>query len=327
LSVDRHYNKLAFSGVRLLSPFSFHHDSNPLASQMKLKINKACDLSSISVLPPHSRRLSSVQPGTQPSSSQLRSQPTEQSFSQGFSSQHGFFSQFSQTFLDDAFLSDQRLNSQGRESSVKKASSVPPPGFTREESQVPNSRPSVSLMRKWNRGSAGDGKCQISDELEHRIGTIETSMNKFGMVMDSVQRDIMQVNKGTKEVLLEGELSSAMNGFCKQLVDQNFCSMDGIRQKLLALDTSLLTMNKGLGYVKSTFDESLKSMTEQQNKGVSQDKMQEMFFQLSSLPGQMEASLLKLHDMLHATYTQEMQVNILFFLGRSVVLMSTLFNC
>ncbi|CAN1849729.1 Putative recombination initiation defects 3, partial [Linum perenne] len=221
LSVDRHYNKLAFSGVRLLSPFSFHHDSNPLASQMKLKINKACDLSSISVLPPHSRRLSSVQPGTQPSSSQLRSQPTEQSFSQGFSSQHGFFSQFSQTFLDDAFLSDQRLNSQGRESSVKKASSVPPPGFTREESQVPNSRPSVSLMRKWNRGSAGDGKCQISDELEHRIGTIETSMNKFGMVMDSVQRDIMQVNKGTKEVLLE---------------------VDGIRQKLLALDTSLLTM-------------------------------------------------------------------------------------
>ncbi|CAN0824858.1 Putative recombination initiation defects 3, partial [Linum grandiflorum] len=290
------YTWFPFTGVRSLSAISRRKTTQTQwRPQMKLKINKACDLTSISVLPPpHSRRLSSVQPGTQ-QSSQLRSGSSQQSFSQGFSSQHGMFSQFSQTSLDEAFVNDQRLNSQERENRVKKASSVPPPtDCTREESQMPNSRSSVTLMRKWNRGSTGEGKCQVSDELEHRIGTIETSLNKFGMMMDSVQRDIMQVNKGTKEVLLE---------------------VDGIRQKLVVLDTSLLTVvtvltNKGLGDVKSTFDESLKSMTEQHKNDASKERIQEMSFLLSSLPGQMEASLLKLQDTLHASYIQEMQAMI-----------------
>ena len=46
---------------------------------------------------------------------------------------------------------------------------------------------------------------QISEELEHRIGIMETSLNRFGMILDSVQSDVMQVNKGTKEVLLASE--------------------------------------------------------------------------------------------------------------------------
>ncbi|CAN0824860.1 Putative recombination initiation defects 3, partial [Linum grandiflorum] len=311
------YTWFPFTGVRSLSAISRRKTTQTQwRPQMKLKINKACDLTSISVLPPpHSRRLSSVQPGTQ-QSSQLRSGSSQQSFSQGFSSQHGMFSQFSQTSLDEAFVNDQRLNSQERENRVKKASSVPPPtDCTREESQMPNSRSSVTLMRKWNRGSTGEGKCmctsaifcQVSDELEHRIGTIETSLNKFGMMMDSVQRDIMQVNKGTKEVLLEAMNGFFNDGFFKQVVDWNFCSVDGIRQKLVVLDTSLLTVNKGLGDVKSTFDESLKSMTEQHKNDASKERIQEMSFLLSSLPGQMEASLLKLQDTLHASYIQEMQ--------------------
>ncbi|XP_039059046.1 uncharacterized protein LOC120202727 [Hibiscus syriacus] len=53
---------------------------------MKLKISKACDLGSISVFPPNTRR--SSMPPSVPQSSQLRSQPSQQSFSQGISSQH-----------------------------------------------------------------------------------------------------------------------------------------------------------------------------------------------------------------------------------------------
>lgn len=34
---------------------------------------------------------------------------------------------------------------------------------------------------------------------------METSLNKFGMILDSVQSDVMQVNKGIKEVSLESE--------------------------------------------------------------------------------------------------------------------------
>ena len=48
---------------------------------------------------------------------------------------------------------------------------------------------------------------QISEELEHRIGLMETSLSRFGMILDSVQSDVMQVNKGTKEVSLESEYS------------------------------------------------------------------------------------------------------------------------
>ena len=46
---------------------------------------------------------------------------------------------------------------------------------------------------------------QIGEELERRVGIIETSLNRFGMIMDSVQSDIMQVNKGIKEVLIESK--------------------------------------------------------------------------------------------------------------------------
>ena len=44
-----------------------------------------------------------------------------------------------------------------------------------------------------------------SEEFEHRIGVMETSLNKFGMILDSVQSDVMQVNKGMKDVSMESE--------------------------------------------------------------------------------------------------------------------------
>jgi hypothetical protein len=34
---------------------------------------------------------------------------------------------------------------------------------------------------------------------------METSLTKFGMILDSVQSDLMQVKKGIKEVSLESE--------------------------------------------------------------------------------------------------------------------------
>ncbi|XP_022757359.1 protein PAIR1-like isoform X10 [Durio zibethinus] len=186
---------------------------------MKLKINKACDLSSISVLPPHTRRSSLAPSGPQPS--QLRSQLSQQSFSQGISSQHALFSQISQNSLDEVVTTDQRFCSQERENTGKKLSCLPSTNFTREDSQMPISRPSTNLIRKWNSASAPEHRFQTSEELERRLSMIETSLNRFGMILDSVQSDVMQVNKGTKEVLLE---------------------MEGIRQKLISEDTSLKLM-------------------------------------------------------------------------------------
>ncbi|XWS77023.1 hypothetical protein CRYUN_Cryun01aG0228000 [Craigia yunnanensis] len=251
---------------------------------MKLKINKACDLSSISVLPPHTRRSSLAPSG--PQSSQLRSQPSQQSFSQGISSQHALFSQISQSSLDEVVTTDQRFGSQDRENTAKKFSCLPPTHFTREDSQMPISRSSTNLIRKWNSASAPEHRCQTSEELEHRFSMIETSLNRFGMILDSVQSDVMQVNKGTKEMLLE---------------------MEGIRQKLIAEDTSLQLMNKGQEDIKASLHGGMKAISDQLNEDIYRDKLHQIFLVLSALPEQMEASLIKLQNELCNTFTNEMK--------------------
>ncbi|KAK7837175.1 hypothetical protein CFP56_021652 [Quercus suber] len=136
---------------------------------MKLKINKACDISSISVFPPHARRSSAVPTGPNAQASQLQSQQSQQSFSQGFSSQHGMFSQLSQNSLNEAVTNDQN------------------------------------------------------------------EKTLFGMILDSVQSDVMQVNKGTKEVSLESEYS---------IPTVNTLKMDSTRQKLIVQDNFLQSMVK-----------------------------------------------------------------------------------
>ena len=37
---------------------------------------------------------------------------------------------------------------------------------------------------------------------------IETSLTKFGMILDSIQGDVMQVNKGMKEFLMESKCNT-----------------------------------------------------------------------------------------------------------------------
>ncbi|KAL5132827.1 Protein PAIR1 [Glycine soja] len=187
-----------------------------------MKINRACDLNSISVFPPpliHRRKANNVTSGLQANHSQHLSQPSQQSLSQGISSQHGLLSHFSQNSLDEAVTTnDQRVGSQEHENSLRRMSSFSRPTYSREESQAPNSRSSSNLMLKWH---SADHKSQLSEGLEHRIGIMETSLGRFTMILDSVQSDVMQVNKGTKEITLEVEC---------------------IRQKLIAQDNSLQLM-------------------------------------------------------------------------------------
>ncbi|KAL3639506.1 hypothetical protein CASFOL_017413 [Castilleja foliolosa] len=81
---------------------------------MTLKLNKARDLSSISVFPPQTRRSSVVPSGLDSSSiygrsqtaSQLRPQQSQMTLSQGASSQHGIFSQFSHNSQDEVLTNE-----------------------------------------------------------------------------------------------------------------------------------------------------------------------------------------------------------------------------
>ncbi|GMH22465.1 hypothetical protein Nepgr_024308 [Nepenthes gracilis] len=259
---------------------------------MKLKINKACDINSISVLPPHTRRSSAVYAGPVTSilgggqASQLRSQTSQQSLSQGVSSQHGMLSQLSQNSLDEVVTNDQRFGSQERDTSMKKISCLAPIAYSREESQMPISRSSTNLMRKWSSTSVSDHKCQISEELEHKIAMMETSLSRFGMILDSVQGDIMQVNKGTKELSLE---------------------LEAIRQKSIMQEDSIRLLNRGQGDIRDILDVGFKSITDQLSKSADQDKLRETMSVVLNLPEHVEACLQKLKNELWRYFSREFQ--------------------
>ncbi|KAK7292682.1 hypothetical protein RJT34_15533 [Clitoria ternatea] len=253
-----------------------------------MKINKACDLSSISVFPPpllyNSRKSNNVSSGLQASHSQHRSQPSQQSFSQGLSSQHGILSHFSQNSLDEAVTTnDQRIGSQEHENSSRKISSLPRLTYSREDSQPPNLRSSSNLMLKWNSTDHKTG--QLSEGLEYRIGIMETSLSRFAMILDSIQSDVMQVNKGTKEITLE---------------------MECLRQKLIAQDNSLRLMTKGQEEIKASIEGSLKSLSDQISQVTNREKLQEVYLVVSALPQQIEASMQSVLTDIHNT-TKEMQ--------------------
>ncbi|KAL3649556.1 hypothetical protein CASFOL_005959 [Castilleja foliolosa] len=254
---------------------------------MTLKLNKACDLSSISVLPPQSRRSSVVPSGLDSSSiygrsqtaSQIRPQQSQMTLSQGASSQHGPFSQFSQSSQDE-ILTNEKLGSQERENSVRRPSFLPPTSYTREESQMMVSRASNSLVRKR---SGQEYKSQISEDLEHRIGVIETSLSRLGMILDSVQSDIIQVNKGTQEVSLE---------------------MQSVRKKLFAQDDTLQTMGK----VQEDIKACLKSVSDQLKQIKNKEKSGEIISSLSSaLSEKIDTRMVKLQNDLHMDFCKEIQ--------------------
>ncbi|KAL1546280.1 putative recombination initiation defects 3 [Salvia divinorum] len=257
---------------------------------MKMKINKACDLSSISVLPPQSRRSSGVSSGLESSSifgrsetaSQLRPQQPQLSLSQGVSSQHGLFSQFSQNSHDEA-LTNEKIGSQDRESSARRTSCLPLVDSARDESQMIVSRTSNHLMRKW---PSQEYKCHINVELEHRIGTMENSLSRLGLILDSVQGDIMQVNKGTKEVALETK---------------------DMRQKLNSNEDSLQLLNKGQEAIKSCLDMGLKSLYDQLKQFMNQDNSGLTKSSLSDLYEKIDSQMVKLQNDLHKDFCKEIQ--------------------
>ncbi|KAK1267652.1 Protein PAIR1 [Acorus gramineus] len=272
---------------------------------MKLKINRACDLSSISVFPPHSRRVTSMQSGVntsvlgknktfsqgRPTAAESsvfgRSQPSQihpqsqQSFSQGMS-----MSQLSQNSLEDVLANEQGFNSQDRGNSAKKVSCLAPITYP-QESQLQVSRSSNNVIRKWNSNSVAESRCPVSEELEHRIGLMETSVNRMGIILDSVESDVIQINKAVKEVSIETE---------------------GIRQKMTVHDNAMQMMMKGDEEIKANLDASLKVIPNQLRKGFDHQKLQEISSEISKLPNLIDTCLLRFKAELNNIFTKELQV-------------------
>lgn len=218
-------------------------------------------------------------------SSQIRSQPSQQSFSQGVSSQHGMFSQLSQNSLNEVITNDQRFCSQDRDNSVKKIACPPPVSYTREESQMPVSLTSSNFMRKWTSTSAPEHKCQTNEDLDHRIATIEMSLGRFGIILDSVQSDVMQISKGTKGISLE---------------------LESLRQKLMVHVDSIHVLSRGQDDIRTSLDLGFKSVMEQ-GKNANQDKWQETLSAVLAFPDRMEACLQKQKNEIWRFFSSELQ--------------------
>ncbi|KAJ1693749.1 hypothetical protein LUZ63_010447 [Rhynchospora breviuscula] len=238
---------------------------------MKLRINKACDLSSISVLPP--RRTGGL--NSSQGASQLRSL-SQQSFSQGMSQ-----TQLSQ--FDESLISDQRLGSNDSSSKI-----APPfPSTTscvRDESQMQLSRVAPNVAPRWNPSSARDNRCQISEEIDQRLRHLE---NTFSRNLGTVQDEVIQLRGTLKELLHE---------------------TDGIRQKMSTSDSSLQQILKAEENIKAFIAESIKNIPAELTKNSNITKLNEISSQISAIPEQIQANFSKLHKEIIRLFSRETEV-------------------
>ncbi|CAL9780947.1 unnamed protein product [Musa acuminata subsp. burmannicoides] len=103
---------------------------------------------------------------------------------------------------------------------------------------------------------------QVSEELEHKLQLIESSLNRVGMILVSVQGDVMQVNKAIKELSLEAE---------------------GIRQKISLFDNSMHQLLKWEDDIKSFLGRSIASISDQLINNNSSCKVHEIASVVTSL--------------------------------------------
>ncbi|KAL5218665.1 hypothetical protein ABZP36_019349 [Zizania latifolia] len=274
---------------------------------MKLKINKACDIGSISVLPPR-RTGGSGSGGMSTSasaaagavSSQQRSQTlSQQSFSQGGVSGGASLlhsqSQLSQASLDENLLNlqlpsparDQRFSL--HDDSSKRVSSLPASSAScvHEESQLQLAKVSSNPMHRWN-SSIADTRCQVANEdVERKFQHLASSVHKMGMVLDSVQSDVMHLNRAMKEASLDS---------------------GSICQKVILLESSLQKILKGQDDLKAFLESNTKvnpDHTSVLNSHTS--KLNEISLAFSTWQTQVQADIRQLQGDIFRTLTKEME--------------------
>ncbi|KAL5209746.1 hypothetical protein ABZP36_005369 [Zizania latifolia] len=262
---------------------------------MKLNINKACDIASISVLPPR-RTGGSGSGGMSASasaaagavSSQQRSQTlSQQSFSHGGGSGGASLlhsqSQLSQASLDENLLSH-HLSSPAPDQRFSLASSAP---CVREESQLQLAKVSSNPMHRWN-SSIADNRCQVANEdVERKFQHLASSVHKMGMVLDSVQSDVMQLNRAMKEASLDS---------------------GSIRQKVVLLEGSLQQILKGQDDLKALLESNTKANLDHTSVLNSHtSKLNELSLDFSTWQTQIQADIRPLHGDVFRIFTKEME--------------------
>ncbi|KAM0840780.1 hypothetical protein ACQ4PT_059425 [Festuca glaucescens] len=206
-------------------------------------------------------------------------------------------SQISQASLDENLLSprhpsparDQRFSL--HDDSSKRMSSFPANSASsvRDESQLQMAKTSSKAILRWN-PSLPDSKCQINEDVERKFQHVASSVHKMGMVLDSVQNDVMQLNRAMKEASLDS---------------------GSIHKKFVLVETSLQQILKGQDDLKALLEGSTKSNPDQMSAlNNHTSKLDEILSTLSILK-QVQEDLRQLKGDIFRIFTKEMEVQLL----------------
>ncbi|EMS64264.1 hypothetical protein TRIUR3_03726 [Triticum urartu] len=153
------------------------------------------------------------------------------------------------------------------------------------QQQQPVIIPSSTTLR-WN-PSPTDTRCRVNEDAECRFQQLSGSVHKVGMVLDSVQTDVIQLNRTMKEASLDS---------------------GGVQQKFDLLEDTLQKIIKGQNDLKVLAENNTKSNSDQLNVINSRtSKLNEMSLVVSVCPKQVQADLKELHGDIFRVLTKDME--------------------
>ncbi|XBH59021.1 hypothetical protein VPH35_080341 [Triticum aestivum] len=227
-------------------------------------------------------------------------------------------SQLSQASLDANLLSLLSQAPARDQDSSKRTSSYPASSAScvREESQLQLTKIPTNPIHRWC-PSLLDSRCQVNEEVERKFQHLASSVHKMGMILDSVQNDVMQLNRAMKEasldsgsiqkkfVLLEDSLKQIVR-IVAGLVPLSFFFL--LRQQSL-INPNMLPQLKGQDDLRAL----LEGITESNPDQVSvlnslSSKQDEMSLLLSVLPNHVQRELGQLKGDISRIFSKEMEV-------------------
>uniref|UniRef100_A0A8R7TR03 Uncharacterized protein n=2 Tax=Triticum urartu TaxID=4572 RepID=A0A8R7TR03_TRIUA len=197
-------------------------------------------------------------------------------------------SQLSQASLDANLLSLLSQAPARDQDSSKRTSSYPASSAScvREESQLQLTKIPTNTIHRWS-PSLPDSRCQVNEEVERKFQHLASSVHKMGTILDSVQNDVMQLNRAMKEASLDS---------------------GSIQKKFVLLEDSLKQILKGQDDLKAL----LEGITESNPDRLSvlnslASKQDEMSSLLSVLPKHVQIELGQLKGDISRIFSKEIE--------------------
>ncbi|XP_044454689.1 protein PAIR1 isoform X2 [Triticum aestivum] len=261
---------------------------------MKLGTNSACDPRAVSLPPPRGGDGRASAPAASSASAAGNLPQAAPSQQQAFSLPRPKLPRLpeSEAFVGQALHRPTPARHQGfglHDDSSERMPPFPPSSASHAQEEPQQQQPVIiprSTTLRWN-PSPTDTRCRVNEDAERRFQLLSGSVHKVGMVLDSVQTDVIQLNRTMKEASLES---------------------GGVLQKFDLLEDTLQKIIKGQNDLKVLAENSTKSNSDQLNVINSRtSKLNEMSLAVSVCPKQVRADLRELHGDIFRVLTKDME--------------------